>query len=96
MNHTFHAVHYSHPRPPCLFRFATAEDREAWITDHPGMRRAIAAPADQSGYFYGPVTVAGQQVSAGFRVAGLDDLFPPVTELRDRMIDRLKGAAVSP
>ena len=94
MNH--HAVHYCPPRPPVLFRFATVADRDAWIADYPGFRRAIAAPADTSGYMAGPVSITGGTVHAAFRIATIADLFQPVTALRDAMIDRLKEAAVSP
>lgn len=92
MNH--HAVHYSAPRPPVLFRFATAADRDTWIAEHPLFRRAIAAPADSTGYVREHFIRNAEPVWFEFRVATLDDLFPPVTALRDAMIDRLKEAAV--
>ena len=87
----FHAAHYCQPRPPVLFRFATAADRQAWIADYPGYRRAIAAPADQTGYTREHFIRDGAPVWFEFRLAEIGDLFPPVTALRDAMIDKLKS-----
>ncbi len=92
----FHAIHYSPPRPPVLFRFATAEDRQAWIDEHPAYRRAIAPPADLTGYVREHHIRDGAPVWFEFRLATIDDLAQPVTALRDAMIDRLREAAVSP
>lgn len=93
MNH--HAIHYSPPRPPVLFRFASDTDRQAWIDEHPGFRRAIAPPSDLTGYVREHCIRDGAPVWFEFRLATIDDLAQPVTALRDAMIDRLKCAAVS-
>lgn len=91
-----HAVQYTPAAPPVIYRFDSLQDRDKFVSDWSHLRRAIAAPADTSGFILGPVSMLdGPAVKAAFRIATIDDLFPPVTALRDAMIDKLKGAAVS-
>lgn len=89
---SFHALHYSHPGHPVLFRFASAAERQAWIDDHPSFRRAIAPPRhDPGGWLAGPVTVSGfPMLVAQFRTAEIDDLVTPPDDLAQRMIDRIR------
>jgi hypothetical protein len=87
-----HALQYEYPTPPTVARFDTAEQRDAYIAARSGCRRPIGHEVSPRGFHRG--AAAGLQFE--FRLATVDDLAPPVTALRDSMIDRLREAAVSP
>lgn len=98
MNYHY-AFHYSPPGVPVIVRFATIDDRDAYVADLPHCRRPRPAPADTSGFKGDHLQLAGGVTLPGaFRTATIDDMVPApaATGLRDAMIDRLRAAAVSP
>ena len=87
-----HAIQYDYPTPPTVARFDSADDLATYIAARPECRRPIGHEVSPRGFHRG--SSAG--LAYEFRLATVDDLAPPVTALRDAMIEKLKGAAVSP
>jgi hypothetical protein len=87
-----HALQYEYPSPPTVARFDTAEQRDAYIAARPECRRPISHPVSPNGFH----RAAAPGITFEFRLATIDDLAPPVTALRDAMIEKLREAAVSP
>jgi len=88
----YHAIQYDYPTPPTVARFDTPEQRDAYIAARPDCRRPITHPVFPNGFHRG----SSDGLTYEFRLARIDDLAPPVTALRDAMIDRLREAAVLP
>lgn len=75
MKLSHYALHYNPPRPPVLFRFRSAGDRNAYVAEFPHYRRAVPEPPQSPDWITDSVALeSGRVFQAAFRVATLDDL----------------------
>jgi hypothetical protein len=70
-----YAIHYSPPRPPVLFRFRSAADRDTYVAEFPYYRRAYPEPPASPDWVANSIALEnGTVFHVSFRMATLDDL----------------------